>query len=42
MNHSFLLERIDYLDITKNLVKQYGLKSKIKIGTGKDMGEYVP
>jgi len=37
-----LLERIDYLDLAKNLVKQYGLKSKVKFGSGKDFGEYVP
>ena len=37
-----LLERIDYQDTAAELVKQYGLKSKIKIGTGKDFGEYVP
>jgi len=42
MKHSFLLERIDYLDITKNLLKQYGLKSKVKFGSGKDFGEYIP
>ena len=37
-----LLERIDYLDIATNLVKQYGLRSKVKFGGGKDFGEYVP
>jgi len=42
MKHSFLLERIDYLDITKNLLKQYGLRSKVKFGSGKDFGEYIP
>ena len=40
--NNILLERIDYLDIAQNLVKQYGLKSKVKFGSGKDMGEYVP
>ena len=39
---NILLERIDYLDIAQNLVKQYGLKSKVKFGSGKDFGEYVP
>ena len=37
-----LLERIDYQDTAAELVKQYGLKSKIKMGRGKDFGEYVP
>ena len=37
-----LLERIDYLDLATTLVKQYGLKSKVKFGGGKDFGEYVP
>ena len=37
-----LLERIDYNHIAKTIVKQYGLKSKIKMGSGKDFGEYIP
>ena len=37
-----LLERIDYMQIAKTLIKQYGLKSKIKMGTGKNFGEYIP
>jgi hypothetical protein len=37
-----LLERVDYDDTARQLVKQYGLKSKIKIGRGKNFGEYVP
>mgnify|MGYP003645081198 FL=1 len=37
-----LLERIDYQDTASQLVKQYGLKSKIKFGSGKDFGEYIP
>ena len=40
--NNILLERIDYLDIAQNLVKQYGLKSKVKFGSGKDFAEYVP
>ena len=40
--NNLLLERIDYLDLATTLVKQYGLKSKVKFGSGKDMGEYVP
>jgi len=42
MNHSFLLERVDYLDTAQQLVKQYGLKSKIKFTKGSQMAEYVP
>jgi len=37
-----LLERVDYQDTASQLVKQYGLKSKIKMGRGKNFGEYVP
>jgi hypothetical protein len=37
-----LLERMDYLETAKQLVKKYNLKSKVKIGTGKNFGEYVP
>ena len=37
-----LLERVDYMQIAKTLVDSYGLKSKIKMGTGKNFGEYVP
>jgi len=37
-----LLERIDYDEIANTLVKQYGLKSKIKMGSGSNFGEYVP
>ena len=42
MTHSFLLERVDYMDSAKQLVKQYGLKSNIKMGAGKNFGEYIP
>ena len=37
-----LVERVDYNDIATTVVKSYGLKSKIKIGGGKNFGEYVP
>ena len=37
-----LLERIDYNHIAKTIIKQYGLKSKIKMGTGINFGEYIP
>ena len=39
---NILLERVDYTDTAKELVKQYNLKSKIKMGTGKNYGEYIP
>tara|TARA_B100001778_G_C18523587_1_gene600069 strand:+ start:621 stop:1007 length:387 start_codon:yes stop_codon:yes gene_type:complete len=42
MESSYLLERIDYLDTAQTIIKQYGLKSKVKFGSGKDFGEYVP
>jgi hypothetical protein len=37
-----LLERVDYLQVAKELVKQYGLKSKVKFGSGKDFADYKP
>ena len=37
-----LLERVDYQDTASELIKQYGLRSKIKIGSGKNFGEYIP
>tara|TARA_B100000424_G_C22758278_1_gene409252 strand:+ start:42 stop:539 length:498 start_codon:yes stop_codon:yes gene_type:complete len=37
-----LLERIDYMQIAQTLIDSYGLKSKIKMGTGKNFGEYIP
>jgi len=37
-----LLERIDYMDTAKQLVKKYNLKSKVKMGSGKNFGDYVP
>ena len=42
MEVSFLMERMDYQDTASQLVKQYGLKSKIKFGGGKNFGEYIP
>ena len=42
IKEGFILERMDYVDTTKQLVKQYGLKSKVKMGSGKNFGEYVP
>ena len=37
-----LLERIDYYELARTIVDSYGLKSKIKMGTGKNFGEYIP
>ena len=37
---SLLLERIDYLDTAKQLVKKYKLKSKVKFGKGENYGDY--
>ena len=42
MKSSFLLERVDYIETAKEMVKKYKLKSKVKITTGKNSGEYVP
>ncbi len=39
---SLISERVDYHENATALVKSYGLKSKVKIGTGKQFGEYVP
>ena len=33
-----LLERVDYNQIADTIIKQYGLKSKIKMGRCKDFG----
>ena len=40
--NNLLLERVDYFDTAKQLVKQYGLKSKVKFTRGSQMAEYVP
>ena len=37
-----LLEQVDYLDVAEKLVKKYKLRSSIKMGSGKNFGEYVP
>tara|TARA_A100001515_G_scaffold126885_1_gene112337 strand:+ start:181 stop:825 length:645 start_codon:yes stop_codon:yes gene_type:complete len=42
VKESILYERIDYVDTAKQLVKKYNLKSKVKMGSGKNFGEYVP
>ena len=35
-------ERIDYYELARTIVDSYGLKSKIKMGTGKNFCEYIP
>jgi 8-oxo-dGTP pyrophosphatase MutT (NUDIX family) len=35
-----LLERVDLMDTAKQLVKKYGLKSKVKFTRGKNMADY--
>ena len=40
--NNLLLERVDFFDTAQQLVKQYGLKSKIKFATGSQLAEYVP
>ena len=42
VKEGILRERIDYVDTAKQLVKKYNLKSKVKMGSGKNFGEYVP
>ena len=37
-----ITERADLQYIASELVKNYGLKSKVKFGTGKDYADYVP
>ena len=37
-----LTERTDFQYIASELVKNYGLKSKVKFGTGKSYADYVP
>ena len=40
--NNLLLEWVDFFDTAQQLVKQYGLKSKIKFTKGSQMAEYVP
>ena len=37
-----LVERVDYHELASELVRSYGLRSKVKFGTGKVYGEYIP
>ena len=39
---NILLERIDYLEVAAGIIKKYGLKSKVKFGSGKDYADYKP
>ena len=39
---NILLERVDYQDTAEEIVRQYNLKSKVKMGIGKNFGEYIP
>ena len=36
------MERVDYLDTAKQLIKKYKLKSKVKFGAVHDYGDYIP
>ena len=40
LNESLILERVDLLDTAEQLVKHYGLKSKVRFTSGKDMADY--
>ena len=40
--NNLLLERVDYFDTAQQLVKQYGLKSRVKFTSGSQMAEYIP
>ena len=42
IKESLITERVDFHQIATELVKKYKLKSKVKIGTGKNFGEYIP
>tara|TARA_B100000424_G_scaffold243438_1_gene213020 strand:+ start:202 stop:588 length:387 start_codon:yes stop_codon:yes gene_type:complete len=37
-----LMERVDYLDTAKQLIKKYKLRSKVKFGAVHDYGDYIP
>ena len=42
VKESLIIERVDFHQIATELVKKYNLKSKVKIGSGKNFGEYIP
>ena len=37
-----LIERIDYLETAKSIIKKYKLKTKVKFGAVHDYGDYIP
>ena len=37
-----ITERTDFQYVASELVKNYGLKSKVKFGTGSEFADYVP
>ena len=37
-----LVERVDYHELASELVRSYGLRSKVKFGSSKVYGEYIP
>ena len=42
VNEQQINERVDYLHIATEIVKAYGLKSKVRFSKGKDFGDYIP
>ena len=42
IKESLITERVDYYQLASEMVKKYKLKSKVKIGSGKNFGEYIP
>ena len=42
VKENVLQERVDYLHIATEIVKAYGLKSKVRFSKGKDFGDYIP
>ena len=37
-----ITERTDFQYVASELIKNYGLKSKVKFGTGSEFADYVP
>ena len=42
VKENVLQERVDYLHIATEIVKSYGLKSKVRFSKGKAFGDYIP
>lgn len=42
IKESLITERIDYHQIASDLVSKYGLKSRVKFGSGSNYGDYIP